>query len=214
MGATMDQSKESPNRVRVDALLRQWEHFDGMIDRIESQYFSVPVVVVTVLAAANFYASSEHVAIQGVMGALVLAVSAAVLAYLAYQMRRVAFIRGYLRVIEKRLNEVLGSEVFRWNSTCVPRYLGNNWMNYLMPFALCLAFVTVCLPAIDYVVGSYGISPVSVGTIGLSAVMVFASIASLFFNGDATAAVERGEEVHLSLFLRHRHSAESNRGRG
>ena len=87
-------------------------------------------------------------------------------------------------------------------------------MNYLMPFALCLEFVTVCLPAIHYVVGSYGISPVSVGIIGLSAVMVFASIASLFFNGDATAAVERGEEVHLSLFLRRRNFAKSNKGKG
>ena len=112
MGAAMDQSKESPNRVRVDALLRQWEHFGGMIDRIESQYFSVPVVVVTVLVAANFYASSEHVAIQGVMGALVLAVSAAVLAYLAYQMRRVAFIEGIFECSRSGLTSCWVRKIF------------------------------------------------------------------------------------------------------
>lgn len=69
---------------------------------------------------------------------------AAVLAYVAYQFRITAILRGHLARLEERMNETLGVDVHMWNSALVETYMAhNNVINSFMMFPMMVFCVVV-----------------------------------------------------------------------
>lgn len=183
------------DRDRLQALMQQWRYFNDLIAQIEGQFLSVPLTVLTVIAAGRIYASGPDSSGLTLISELTVAVSAAVTAYLAFQIRKVAVIRGYVQRIEREINAATGDSAFDWSIRCAPEYLGNCWMNYLLPVSLGAAFFVACAAAVHTIVSSQGFTVFTVVLFGLCALVVGLSVYSLFFNGKVSELVRNGRQV-------------------
>ena len=182
---------------RLQALVQQWRYFNDLIAQIEGQFLSAPLAVLTVIAAGRIYASGPDSSGLALISELTIAVSAAVTAYLAFQIRKVAVILGYVQRIEREINAAAGDSVFDWSIHCAPDYLGNCWMNYLLPASLGAAFFVACAAAVHTIVSSQGFTVFTVVLFSLCALVVGLSVYSLFFNGRVSELVRNGRRVSV-----------------
>lgn len=176
--------------------MEQWRYFNNLIAQIEGQYFSVPLVVFTLIAAGGAFASSAGPAVLAPLACLALAVIAAVSACLTFRLYRVAVIRGYLQRIEGELNESLGAEAFLWSVDRAPEHLGRTWMNVLVMTGLALAFAVVCVSAVVAAFAAGGplwLLCLEAALLVSCAVMVALSILALRLNDRVSEAVRKGD---------------------
>lgn len=183
------------NQSKMQALVQQWRYFNDLISQIEGQFLTAPLAVLTVIAAGRIYASGPDSGGLTLISELTIAVSSAVTAYLAFQIRKVAVIRGYIRRIERELNAAFGISCFDWSIHCASNYLGNCWMNYLLPASLGAAFLVACAAAVQTIVSSQGFTTFVVLLFILCAVVVGLSVYSLFYNGRVSEMVSDGKRV-------------------
>lgn len=94
----------------------QWQHFDDLVNCIESQHWPVIGIVVTLLGAGMGVMSQASGADRHarglVIGLILLLASFACICCYAFQLRRVAYLRGELEAIEHRANGLLGDQAF------------------------------------------------------------------------------------------------------
>lgn len=155
----------------------------------------MPLAVLTVIAAGRIYSSEVNSAGNVLISELTITVTAAVTAYLAFQIRKVAVVRGYVRRTEQDINKIVGSESFDWSIHCAPDYLGNSWMNYLLPGSLGVAFFVACNVSVQTIIASQECILLVVALLGLSGVVVCLSIFSLFYNDEISERVCNGESI-------------------
>lgn len=166
---------------------------DGLVNDIESHYYSVPLVVVTLLTAGSYFSSDAYP--QDAVALVVLAVSVTVFCYLAYEFRRVAYLRGALTLIERRINRVTDRGLFEWNSRIVPKYVGNSWMNCLVPLSLALSFSVVDGMAFKHLCEGGANAPFVVALVVCITALI-PSVVSLFCNAAVTKSVIRNQPVN------------------
>ena len=57
-------SDSTASHRRLEALLAQWQHLDGFINITEARYNTILMVLVTLLAAGNFYVASNEAPLE------------------------------------------------------------------------------------------------------------------------------------------------------
>lgn len=128
--------------------LEEWKLLNGYINSIDLSYQQPFVIIMAIIAGLATFLSEESGEFKLALFILPLGL-AAVTAYVSYQFRIVAILRGHLARLEERMNETLGENVHMWNSALVETYMAhnnvvNNWMMVPM-FAFCIFVLLYCL---------------------------------------------------------------------
>ena len=182
---------------RLQALVQQWRYINDLITQIEGQFLSVPLVVLTVIAAGRIYVSGGDGTGAVLISAITIGITAAVIAYLAFLMWRVAVVRGYIWRLEREINSLADEGDFSWSSGIARRYLGNSWMNILIFFAVCIPFAVVCGMSLATLIAMRGLSLWVLVLLLASAVVVVMSVCALLFNGKVSDAVRDEKPVGI-----------------
>lgn len=182
-------------KERLGALIEQWKHLDGFINTTEARYNTILMVLVTLLAAGNFYVAGKDTPVdsRGWVSVAFIFVSCTVVSYLEHEFRRVAALRGLLQQIEHRINNLLGENDFEWNSRFVPSYVGRSWTNWVLSITLGFALAGVLAWTYYAVITAFGWNAWTIALLLYVATILSTNIIMLFRNQAVIEAVARGE---------------------
>lgn len=183
------------SRERLGALVEQWKHLDGFINTTEARYNTILMVLVTLLAAGNFYVAGESTPAgsRGWISVAFIFVSCTVISYLEHEFRRVAALRGLLQQIERRINNLLDEKDFEWNSRYVPPYVGRSWTNWILSLTHGFTLGGILTWAYCAVITAFGWNFWTIFLLVYVTIILIANIIMLFGNQAVIEAVARGE---------------------
>lgn len=137
-------------QIKLKHQLEEWKLLNDYVNKMDMGYSQTVVLIISVFGVITVILSG-----QSNLGSLVYAIFVVpvgievVLAFLSYQFRTTAILRGHLAALEKKMNKAIGDETHLWNSVLVETYMAhNNSINskMLVPMFFAVFIITVyCL---------------------------------------------------------------------
>ena len=129
-------------QVKLNHQLEEWKILNEYINKMDLGYSQAVVIIVSVFSILTAVLAGNNN-----YGIIVVPVGIeAVCAYLSYQFRITAILRGHLAALEKKMNHEIGDETHLWNSVLVETYMAhNNSINSLMlvPMFFAIFIITI-----------------------------------------------------------------------
>ena len=138
----MDRVKE----LQLTHMLEEWKYLNGYINNIDVGYQSSMVFLLAVFTGlVGFFSKSENELVRYCILFIPLGIEV-VLAYVDYQFRIVAILRGHLEGLEREMNKILQKNIHSWNSALVEMYMAkNNIVNKVMMLPICILFLAIAV---------------------------------------------------------------------
>ena len=136
--------------------LEEWRYLNGNISAMENGYMqgiSLMLAVVTGILAIIFAAGAEG-AVRFVFF-LIPPVLTVILAFIGYQFRVTAILRGHLAHLEQSMNKKLKQDVHLWNSALVEMFMAKN--NEINTFIMGPSLFAVGIVIVVSVYFTYGV---------------------------------------------------------
>lgn len=139
------------NRIVLEHQLEEWRYLNSYVNEMDLGYqkqmtlitaiFSIVIALVT--SSANDKALDIILVIPpGIIASM---------AYLSYQFRITAILRGHLAALENKMNRTLKQNVHMWNSALVEVYMAhNNKINQFMMFPMLFLMAIIMIISINY----------------------------------------------------------------
>ena len=126
--------------------IEEWRYLNEYINRIDLGYNQTFFIVLAVFSLEVALFDKGGVFTGSVMLIIPPGILA-IFAFLSYQFRIVAIIRGHLAAIEDEMNAILEKDVYLWNSALVEMYMANNNIinNWMMAPMLFLVVITTVM---------------------------------------------------------------------
>ena len=133
-----DISDEKKMEIKSAHQLEEWKLLNEYVNKIESGYTQMLIIIINVFGLfAAFISSKENIGIVKYAIYVIPAGFASAFAFLSYQYRIVAILRGHLSAIENEMNDDVGTNIHMWNSALVEVYMArNNKINKYMMFPM------------------------------------------------------------------------------
>lgn len=126
-------TEEEKKNLILKHQLEEWKYHNDYINKMDLGYQQTLILIVSIFACiATFVTQGDRDYIMGIF--IVPFGLVAVFAYLSYQFRITAILRGHLANLEEKMNEAIGKDIHMWNSALVETYMAHNNMinNYMM----------------------------------------------------------------------------------
>lgn len=129
----MNQSDE----IILQHQLEEWKYLNEYINKMDTGYQQTFVLLVALFTGIIMYISKDvNLIISYVIFLIPLGIIS-ILAYVSYQFRITAILRGHLAVLEEDMNETIGKDVHLWNSALVETFMAhNNLINSMMMISI------------------------------------------------------------------------------
>lgn len=157
----MSMSSNSIEQKKLEHQLEEWKMLNDYINKIDIGYSQIIVIIISVfgiittLISKNVDSQQELQAVSCLIF-IVPAGMEAVFAYLSYQFRITAILRGHLAALEKKMNREIGENIHMWNSALVETYMARN--NIINRYMLLPMFVAVMVITFYCVFFSWNVS--------------------------------------------------------
>lgn len=125
--------------------MEEWKYLNSYIIQMDLNYQKSFAVMISIFAGATVLFTSD-VKSDLLMGIFIIPPGIiAVFAYLSYQFRITAILRGHLAALEREMNDTLKEDVHMWNSALVEVFMvHNNSINKNMMLPM-MAFILVII---------------------------------------------------------------------
>lgn len=138
--------KKQNNSNIFEHQLEEWKYLNSYINQMDLSYQQSFTIMVSIFAGATVLFTSDT-SRDLLMGIFIIPPGiVAVFAYISYQFRITAILRGHLAALERKMNMDLGEDVHLWNSALVETFMAhNNSINkYMMvPMFMFIAVIIV-----------------------------------------------------------------------
>lgn len=138
--------KRKKNDNTLEHQLEEWKYLNEYINQMDLNYQHSFTIMVSIFAGATVLFTSDT-SRDLLMGIFIIPPGiVAVFAYLSYQFRITAILRGHLATLERKMNMNLEEDVHLWNSALVETFMAhNNSINkYMMaPMFMFIAVIIV-----------------------------------------------------------------------
>ena len=106
--------------------LEEWKYLNDYVNKMDTGYQQTFVILVTLLTGIVTFISKDikSTVVYGIF--LIPLGIIAMLAYVSYQFRITAIIRGHLAALEDDMNKALHKDVHLWNSALVETFMAHN----------------------------------------------------------------------------------------
>lgn len=106
--------------------LEEWKYLNDYVNKMDTGYQQTFVILVTLLTGIVSFISKDikSTVVYGIF--LIPLGIIAMLAYVSYQFRITAIIRGHLAALEDDMNKALHKDVHLWNSALVETFMAHN----------------------------------------------------------------------------------------
>lgn len=135
------------NTKTLEHQLEEWKMLNDYINKIDLSYQQPFAIIMAIIAGTATFLCGKSEDFKYALFIFPIGL-ATILAYVSYQFRIVAVIRGHLSRLEEKMNKNLGENVHMWNSALVETYLAHNNVvnNYMMlPMgAFCVIVIGYC----------------------------------------------------------------------
>lgn len=142
----MGKNKRKKNDNILAHQLEEWNYLNQYINQMDLNYQHSFTIMVSIFAGATVLFTSDT-SRDLLMGIFIIPPGiVAVFAYLSYQFRITAILRGHLATLERKMNMNLEEDVHLWNSALVETFMAhNNSINkYMMvPMFMFIAVIIV-----------------------------------------------------------------------
>ena len=133
--------------------LEEWKYLNDYINKMDTGYQQTFVIFVALLTGIVSFISKDikSTVVYGIF--LIPLGIIAILAYVSYQFRITAIIRGHLAALENDMNKALHKDVHLWNSALVETFMAhNNSINnkMMIPMMLFVGAVSVYCMVVTY----------------------------------------------------------------
>lgn len=136
----MNQSDE----IILQHQLEEWKYLNEYINKMDTGYQQTFVLLVALFTGIIMYISKDVNLIISYAIFLIPLGIASILAYVSYQFRITAILRGHLAALEEDMNEKIGKDVHLWNSTLVETFMAhNNSINSMMMIPIMIFIVAL-----------------------------------------------------------------------
>lgn len=141
------------NKQEIETVLKhqleEWRLLNDYLNKIDAGYQTTFTVFISAFVLIANLISKENSAVSRYTLMLIPFAIIAVLAFVCYQFRITAILRGHLAALEEKINEEIKENVHFWNSALVDTYLANNnAINQYMMIPVCVflvGFAIVCI---------------------------------------------------------------------
>lgn len=107
--------------------LEEWKLLNEYINKMDMGYQQSFVLIVSIFAGIAAFLSSGILPKEWLRAIFIIPLGlVAVFAYLSYQFRITAILRGHLAALEEKMNRELDENVHMWNSALVEAFMANN----------------------------------------------------------------------------------------
>lgn len=147
----MKQDKE----IILQHQLEEWKYLNEYINKMDTGYQQTFVVLVTLFTGVIAYISKDVNSIVSYAVFLIPLGIISILAYVSYQFRITAILRGHLAAIEEDMNKTIGKDVHLWNSALVETFMAhNNSINNMMmiPIGVFIIVLSIYCIVFSYMV--------------------------------------------------------------
>lgn len=137
--------KQKKNEQILKHQMEEWKYLNSYIIQMDLNYQQSFTVMISIFAGATVLFTSD-VKSDLLMGIFIIPPGIiAVFAYLSYQFRITAILRGHLAALEREMNVALKEDVHMWNSALVEVFMAhNNSINKNMMLPM-LVFILVII---------------------------------------------------------------------
>lgn len=132
---TIDINCSICNKQKVlEHQLEEWKLLNDYINKMDLGYQQSFVLIVSIFAGIAAVLSSNIVPKEMLKGIFIIPLGlVSVFAYLSYQFRITAILRGHLAALEEKKNKEIDENVHMWNSALVETFMAhNNMINKMM----------------------------------------------------------------------------------
>lgn len=135
--------------------LEEWKYLNDYVNKIDTGYQQTFVLIVTLFTGIVAFISKDmkSTVVYGIF--LVPPGIIAMLAYVSYQFRITAILRGHLAALEDDMNKMLHKDVHLWNSALVETFMAhNNDINskMMIPMMVFIGGLTIYCIVVTYLV--------------------------------------------------------------
>ena len=148
MAMDMEESKQMKETI-LKQQIEEWRSLNDYLNKIDVGYQTIFTVFISAFVLVANLISKENSVVSRYTLMLIPFAVITVLAFVCYQFRITAILRGHLAALEEKINEEIGENVHLWNSALVDTYMANNNMvNQFMMIPMCIfliIFAVLCL---------------------------------------------------------------------
>ena len=144
----MEESRQSKETV-LKQQLEEWHSLNDYLNKIDTGYQTTFTIIISAFVLVANFLSKENADVSRYVIWLLPFAVIAVMAFVSYQFRITAILRGHLAALEEKINKEIEENVHLWNSALVDTYMANNnLINQFMMIPMTIFFVifaTICL---------------------------------------------------------------------
>lgn len=144
-----DTTNKKNKETILEHQIEEWRSLNDYLNRIDSGYQTFYTVFISALVLIASLITKGNDAVSKYTIMLIPFAIIAVLAFVCYQFRITAILRGHLAALEEKINEEVGDSVHLWNFALVETYMANNnSINQLMIIPMCVflcIFSCICI---------------------------------------------------------------------
>lgn len=143
----MSEKTEREKEIILKHQLEEWKCLNDYINKMDMGYQNSFVIIVSVFALITTVLSSEDIPSNIKMAIFIIPLGlVAIFAYISYQFRITAILRGHLAALEEKMNRQLKENVHMWNSALVESYMAhNNTINSNMMIPMMIFIGVLCI---------------------------------------------------------------------
>ena len=131
--------------------LEEWKYLNGYINSIDTGYQQSFTIIIEIFSVAAALGANSNNSVGTIIMFIVPPGIIATFAYLSYQFRIVAILRGHLAALEIKMNNHLHEDVHIWNSALVEMYMArNNSINKWMMFPIAVLVIVIIIVCVIY----------------------------------------------------------------
>lgn len=134
--------------------LEEWKLLNNYVNQIDTGYQQFIVVIVAIFSGVLAFVSKSDSLLKEIVFVVPPGIIA-VLAYLSYQFRITAILRGHLANLENEMNKTIKENVHLWNSALTEVYMAhnniiNNYMIAPMIFVIIILIIICFVLTLQY----------------------------------------------------------------
>lgn len=141
--------KEQEKETVLKQQIEEWRSLNDYLNKIDAGYQTTFTVFISAFVLIANLISKENSAVSEYTLMLIPFAIITVLAFVCYQFRITAILRGHLAALEEKINEEIKENVHLWNSALVDTYMANNnAINQYMMIPMCvflMSFAVICV---------------------------------------------------------------------
>lgn len=119
-------SMDSQAQIRLEHQLEEWKMLNDYVNKMDLGYSQAVVIIVSVFGIITaLFGQKNFESFSSAIFVVPVGIEA-VLAYLSYQFRITAILRGHLAALEKKMNAEIGDDTHLWNSVLMETYMARN----------------------------------------------------------------------------------------